>query len=478
MRATAEPVEGNVVRLSIEIDETEVDRVLNDAVKSLSRQLRIPGFRPGKVPRQILEARLGGAGALRAEALRDAMPDFYAQAVVETEVDPIAPPDIDITAGKDAGPVTLDAVVQVRPTVAIPGYEGLEVTVPSITVTDEDLSRQVDRLRENDGELVEVSRPAADGDHATIDIHGTDTSGTEVLGADDFVYEVGGGRVVPELDVQLRGAKVGDVLAFTASPEGADDPVSFRVLVKNVQEKRLPDADDAWAAESSEFATLDELRADIGQRIGRVKIVQAQLALQENAMAALAELVNEDDVPEVLVDEELGERLADLSHRLEDQGISLDAFLTATGRSAEELINEQRADARRAVRVDLALRALADAEELSVSDGDLDAEIVASAERLDADPGTLRARLDRSGRTAAVRSELRKKKAMSWLLDHVAVIDETGEPVSLDDLRVNQADGEEHAETSGDTVVDGTAASDGPDTVTADEDGTTEEETT
>ena len=217
MRATTEPMEGNLVRLSVEVDEPEFDKALADVVRSLSNQVRVPGFRPGKVPRKVLEARMGGANALRAEALREALPDFYAQAVVDTELDPIAQPEIDITSGEDGGVVTFDAVVQVRPLVGIPGYEGLSVTLPGLAVSEEEMQRQIDRLRENDAELETVGRPAIDGDLVTIDLHGNDSDGAEVVGVDDYLYEVGAGTVVPELDVELRGSKAGAILAFDAA---------------------------------------------------------------------------------------------------------------------------------------------------------------------------------------------------------------------------------------------------------------------
>ncbi len=140
---------------------------------------------------------MGGAGALRAEALRESLPDFYARAVVDSEIDPIASPEIDITSGEDSGAISFDAVVQVRPTVSIPGYDGLQVTLPGIIVSDEDVDRQIDRLRENDAELELVSRPAIDGDLVTIDLHGNDGSGAEVVGVDDYLYEVGSARSPP-----------------------------------------------------------------------------------------------------------------------------------------------------------------------------------------------------------------------------------------------------------------------------------------
>ena len=438
MRATAEAVEGSKVRLSVEVDESEVDRALEQTVRKLSREMRVPGFRPGKVPRQVLEARMGGSANLRGEALREALPEFYARAVAETELDPIAPPDIDITAGEESGAVAFDALVQVRPTVAIPGYAGLEITIPSLAVADEQIDAQVDRLRENDGELVEVSRKARDKDNMTINLHAKSAAGEEVVAADDFLYEVGSGTVVPELDDQLRGSKAGDVLAFNAAiPASGDEVLGFSVLVKDVKEKRLPEPTDAWVAENSEFSTLAELRADLAERIKQVRLIEARMAWRENSLGALVELVSDEDVPEVLVDEELRQRVHDLGHRLQDQGLSIDQLLAATGRDAESLLAELRVDGLREVKADLALRALADAEGLEVDDAELEEQIATSAGRLGVEPKVLAADLDRNGRIGEVRSEQRKAKALTWLLDHVGLVDEQGNPASRDELRVN-----------------------------------------
>jgi trigger factor len=442
MRATTEPLEGNLIRLSVEIDEPEFDRALGDVVRTLSRQVRVPGFRPGKVPRKVLEARMGGATALRAEALREALPDFYAQAVVDTEIDPIAQPEIDITSGEDSGAVTFDAVVQVRPSVNIPGYDGLSVTLPGLAVTDDEMQRQLDRLRENDAVLETVDRPAIDGDLVTIDLHGNDATDAEIVGVDDYLYEVGTGTVVPELDAELHGAKAGAILGFdAANPNDPEQSVAFRVLVKDVKVKKLPEVTDEWAAESSEFSTVEELKADIAERMGRVKLMQSQFALRQNAVDAIAALVPDEDVPEVLVDAEVNERLHDLQHRLEAQKMGLAEYFQATGTSPDELLAAVRTDAHAAVKADLALRALADAEELTLSDEDLDAEITTMAERMGSTPAALRAQLDTAGRTGAVRSELRKGKALEWLLDHVALFDEEGHAMSRDDLRVDASEG-------------------------------------
>jgi trigger factor len=447
MRATTESLEGNLVRLSVEIDEPEFDKALGDVVRTLANQIRVPGFRPGKVPRKVLEARMGGAGALRAEALRESLPDFYARAVVDSELDPIASPEIDITAGEDAGPVSFDAVVQVRPIVSIPGYVGLQVTLPGVAVTDEDVDRQVDRLRENDAELEVVNRAAIDGDQVTIDLHGNDDTGAEVVGVDDYLYEVGSGTVVAQLDEQLRGAKAGDIVAFEAPTPGDEEQiVSFRVLVKDVKIKKLPEPTDEWAAESSEFETLAELRADISERIARVKLVQSQMALREKTIEAVADLVTDEDVPEVLVDAEVNERLHDLQHRLEAQKLGFGEYLSATGRTPDDLLAAVRVDAHRAVKADLALRALVEAESLTLSDDELDTEIVTMAERMETTPAELRRQLDTAGRTGAVRSELRKAKALQWLLDNVELFDEEGNPMSRDDLKHDAAKESEESE--------------------------------
>jgi trigger factor len=436
MRATTEPLEGNLVRLSVEIDEPEFDQTLNDVVRELAQQVRVPGFRPGKVPRRVLEARMGGAVALREEALRESLPDFYARAVVDTELDPITQPEIDIKHGKEGGGIVFDAVVQVRPRVSIPGYDGLQVTLPTLGVDDDEIDRQLDRLRENDAELQTVDRPAIDGDVVTIDLHGADPSGAEVVGVDDYSYTVGSGSIVAELDPQLHGSKPGAILAFEApNPSDPEQGVSFRVLVKEVKVKKLPDATDEWTAENSEFETLDELRADISDRISRVKLMTAQLALRQKGVEAIAGLVTDDDVPEVLVDEEVSERIHELQHRLESQHVNLADYLSATGQQPDDLLTAVRADAQEAVKADLALRALVEAEELTVGDEELDAEVASMAERMGTSPATLRTQLDTSGRTGAVRSELRKRKALQWLLDHVDLVDEEGNPMSRDDLR-------------------------------------------
>jgi trigger factor len=210
-----------------------------------------------------------------------------------------------------------------------------------------------------------------------------------------------------------------------------------------VKVKKLPEPTDEWAAESSEFSTVAELRADIEERITRVKLMQAQMALRQKAIEAVSGLVSDENVPEVLVDAEVNERLHDLQHRLEAQKLGLPEYFQATGTSPDELLSAIRTDAQSAVKADLALRALVEAEELVLTDEELDTEVATMAERMGTTATELRRQLDTAGRTGAVRSELRKGKALEWLLDHVDLVDEDGNPMSRDDLRVDASKDDE-----------------------------------
>ena len=447
MKATVEPVEGNKVKLSIEIDGQEFEREVDAAFRRIAGEVRIPGFRPGKAPRKLLEARIGTEVA-RGDALEHALPRYYAEAVTEHEVDVIAPPDIDITAGREDGDVAFDAVVEVRPVLNIGGYESLRVSIDSPEVSDEEVDERIDRLRESFAQLEVVERPARQGDHVTIDVSGSqDDEPMEGLTADDYVYEVGSGAVVPELDEELTGAKVGDVLAFTADhPDPDEEPVQFRILVKDVKEKVLPEPDDAFAAEASEFETVDELRADLTKRLGMMKKVQGQMQMQQKTAEALAELVD-TDVPEALVDTEVQQRLEDLAMRLQAQGIGVEQYLATTGQDQATFIAELRQTAAQGVKVDLALRAVVDAEQIDVSDDDLEVEYASVAERVGQKPAQVRKQLERNGQVSAVRSDLRKRKALEWLIEQVELVDGSGTTIDRASLEVEP-------EPSGDAGAD------------------------
>ncbi len=426
MKAVVEPLEGNKVKLSVEVDEQEFEKAVDAAFQRMARDVRVPGFRPGKVPRRILQARMG-VEAARQQALRESLPEFYAEAVRQADVDPIGPPEIDITSHDD-GPLAFEAVVEVRPQATIAGYQGLRVVLPSPAVTDDEVAQGIDRLREQGGELRPVTRPAKAGDHATIDLE-AERGGEAVPGltVDDYLYEVGAATLVPQLDEQLRGAKVGDILVFE-TPTDEGPPVSFRVLVKDLKEKVLPEVTDEWASEASEFETVEELREDIRKRLSVIKRVQVGMAFQDEALKALSELV-EDEVPDALVTQETERRWRELGHRLESQGTSIEDYARSSGVTLDDLVGRLREDATHAVKADLALRALADAEGLEATEAEIDEEIERAARRLGEPAAEVRRRLEQQDAIPTVRSDVRKAKALEWLVEHVEVVDEEGQPI-------------------------------------------------
>ncbi|MCJ7670540.1 MAG: trigger factor, partial [Acidimicrobiia bacterium] len=398
LTTSVEPLEGNKVRLKIAVPAQEFEKAIDAAFRKLAREVRMPGFRPGKAPRQLLEARLG-TGAAREQALRDALPEYYATAVETEDIDVIAPPEIDITAGEDDGDVEFDAVVEVRPIVEVSGYDSLTVEVASPTVDDEAIDSQIDALRERFADLEDSTNPLTDGDYAQIDIKGSvDDEPVDGLSATDFLYEVGSGSVVEKLDQELRGKKAGDILQFDdAVPGGPDDEpgttVSFRVLVKDAKKKVLPDADDEWASEVSEFDTIDELRNDARTRLEMYAKVQAQLEARDKVLEASSELVA-IEAPEPLVAQEMERRLHDLQHRLEPQGINITQYLQATGQDQEQFIAGLREGCARAVKADLALRAVVAQEGIEATDAEVDAEVARLAERFEEKPAKVRKDLE------------------------------------------------------------------------------------
>jgi trigger factor len=433
--SSVEPLEGNRVRLHVAIPASEFDKAIDAAFRKLASEVKIPGFRPGKAPRKLLEARFGPDLARR-EALQDALPGYYAEAVDAEELDAIAPPEIDITAGEEAGDVEFDAVVEIRPVVMLDGYAGLTVEVPSPAVGDDAVDAQVASLRDRFADLTESAAPLTDGDYAEIDIKGyVHNEEIDGLTATDFLYEVGSELVVAKLDEELRGKRPGDILKFNDTlPERfgdrAGDEVSFQVLVKDAKRKVLPDVDDDWASEVSEFDTVDELRSDIRKRLELVGTFQAQMTARDKVLEAAAELVD-IELPDALVQQEMERRLHDLAHRLEAQGANLAQYLEATGQPQEAFVDTVRQSAIGAVRADLALRAIVAQEEIEVAEDELDAEIAQLAERMEEKPAKVRRDLDRRGLLEAVRSDVARRKALQVLVDRATIVDEAGNPLDL-----------------------------------------------
>ena len=446
MNSTTETLEDNKVKLSVTIEAAEFEPELDAAYKRIASEVRMPGFRPGKVPRKLLEKQMGPAVA-REEALRSALPGYYSQAVIDNEVDVIASPEIEITGGEEEGDISFDAVVEVRPSVSIAGHGGLRIVLPSPDVAESDIDERLDAIRRQHANLEVVDRAAAEDDHVTIDISGTiDGEAVPGLTAEDYDYVVGSGAVVAEIDENVVGASAGDELSFTAPhpDETQDSEIEFAINVKEVQEQVLPEPSDEFAAEASEFETLAELRADLEERLTVTKRNQTRMQLDEKTGEGLAELIT-DELSEALIENEMENRAQDLAMRLQAQGIELDQYLQITGTTPEGFREQLREQAEVSARVDLALRAVADVEAIEVTDDQLDEELRVLATQVDQPLADVKKQLEDGGRLQAIRSDMRIRAAMDWVVERAEIVDEDGNAIDRDLLEEPEHD-HDHAD--------------------------------
>jgi len=456
VKSTLEPLEGNKIKLSVEVEDAEFAKDIDAAFRKLAQEVRLPGFRPGKAPRKILEARIGLAPA-REQALRDGIPQYLAKAVREHEVDLIAAPEIEITGGAEDGVVSFDATCQIRPTVSVPGYGGLRVELPRTDATDQEITDAVDAERRRHGTLTVVERPAAKGDYITMDLE-AHRNGEPVAGlnTEDWLYEVGRGWVAEGFDDQLIGATANDVLTFTATPSGTSEAADFTVKVGNVQELILPETTDEWVAENvPEHASVEAWKEALRTRIASVRLNQARQLLIDRATTALAGLVDEEP-PAAMVDQELQARVENFVRDLQSRGISVDQWLSATGQDTNTLVETFREQAHKAVVVDLALRAVAEAEQVEVDEHDVESEYARIAMRSGMKAKDVRRAYEKNDAVYDLIGQLRKSKALDWLLHHIELVDESGQALdreailghdhSHDDDHDHDHDDHDHAE--------------------------------
>src|SRR5665213_1133461 len=405
MRATTTLLENNRIMLTVEIDDVEMDEAMDTAAKTLSKQVSVKGFRKGKVPKNVLIANIGGTSVLRSEAIRESLPDFYARAVADSLIDPIGQPDINLTA---------------------------------------------------------VERPIVTGDLVTMDVHvqQTDTD-AEALDMTDFMYTVGTGSIAEGIDELIIGLNAGEDLKMNA-PVGEGVVATYELKLKQVQERVLPELTDEWVSENSEWTSAEEMREAILVQMRRRKIVEAQMSQRDAALIALSELVAEEAAPEVLINAETNERLHDLGERLGAQKLTLEMFLQVTNQTPEDLLATLRQDAVRAVRVDLAMRALVAAEHLDASPEEIDEELERTAEAMGTTADVLRDNLRDSGRAVSFTAEVSKMKASKWLSENVVYVDPEGVEIDSAMLRADQSvdDAENDSESleSDDGTAEETAA--------------------
>jgi trigger factor len=430
MQAEREDLDTHRVKLRVEAAPEEIQPILDLAYRHLAEQVNIPGFRKGKVPRRIIDSQVGREAVLR-ELLDHALPTFYVRALREHDLAPIDDPEFDDLEVEDpeGTGIRFSAIVEVRPRLDLQeaDYRGLRIERPTAAVSDAEVDEQLDTLRDRFAELDSVGRPARRGDYVVIDLRSYvhDQEVPEVSGQ-DILYEVGSESYVPELDTELDGARRGDILKLNAKlPEAfgerGGEEVSISVIVKEVKAKRLPELDDDFAKTASEFDTLDELREDVRKRLGQLKEAQADAAIRDEALRALTEKVADVDLPERLVDRETESRVASARQRAEQQGVTLEDVLRASNVEELQFRADARAHATRAIRADLALEGVARAEEIQVTDEDLDKVVDALATQVGQSAKDVRKQLESSGQMNAVAGDIIRDKALELVVRHADV---------------------------------------------------------
>lgn len=443
MKSSVESLEGNKVKLYVEIDEAEFDNDIDRAFRTIAREVKLPGFRNGKVPRRVLEARIG-LGPAREQALRDAIPAYLGRAVREHDVDLVATPEVNITGGAEEGLVEFEAACEVRPVITVPGYGGLRIELDSPVPSDDEIAEAEAAELRRAGVLKSVDRPAATGDFLTLDIAGTrDGDDVPGLNTEDWSYELGQGWIADDFDDRLVGASAGDVLEFTTPPKGTSDDVDFRVSITAVQELIVPEATDEWVAENTgEFETVEEWRASIVDRLSERKLGGVRQQVMGKLTEALVALVDAE-APESMVQAEMRQQVQNLFRQLQMQGIDAGAWFSATGQSVDQLMENGRPQAEQSVKADLALRAIALAEGLDATEDDVEFEFARMALQFGQKEREIRRAYEQNDAVPDLMAQIRKSKAMDWLLHHVEMVDPEGTVIDRD-LVLGHDDHDDH----------------------------------
>ncbi|SDG69385.1 trigger factor [Pseudonocardia oroxyli] len=456
MKSTVEHIGPTRVKLTVEVPFDELKPEFDRAYKRIAQQVNIPGFRKGKAPARILDARLG-RGVVLDEVLNAAVPAKYSEAVSAAEdVKPIGQPNIEVTELADGDKVAFTAEVDVRPEITLPELDGITVTVDDVEVTDEQVTEQLDQLRARFGTLTGVDRPAAADDFVQIDLSAT-VDGEEVEEAQTtgFSYQVGQGGLIEGIDEAITGLSAGEEATFTSklvAGEYADKDAEVTVKVTAVKERQLPEADDEFAQLASEFDTLEELTADLTERLGRVRRMEQVTQARDKVLDEIVEAV-EVPLPESIVEAEIESRHHDAVHAFDHSDEKFNEYLESQGKTREEFDTETKEEAEKSVKTRLVLDALADAEEVSVGDQELTERIVYQAQQYGMAPEEFVQRIQQAGQLGSIYQDVRRSKALIVAVRAATVTDEAGEPVDLSDL-LGEDDSAETPEDG--AVVEGT----------------------
>jgi trigger factor len=442
VKSTVENLSPTRVRLAVEVPFAEIEDSVTAAYKKIGSQLRVPGFRPGKVPTRIIDQRIG-RGAVLQEAVNDALPRVYTEAAREHELRPLGQPDIDITNLEDGSSLSFTAEVDVRPEISLPDLDGVEVTVDDTEVTDADIDEQLQALRDRFGTLTGVERPVQAGDYVSIDLAASvDGEPVEDGTSNGLSYEVGRDDLIPGLDAALTGLSAGESAVFQTTlqqGEHAESEASITVSVNSVKEKQLPDLDDEFAQLASEFDTIDELRADLRTRLGRAKALEQGSQARDRVLEKLLDLV-EFPVPQSAVEAEVESREHDVVHSLGHDDALFDRYLQMQGQTREEFTADLREGAEKSVRAQFILDAVADSTDVQVGDAELTEYIVRQAARYQMPPQEFANQVVQGGSLPALVGDVRRGKALAQVLEAAVVTDASGNPVDLSALAEPEPD--------------------------------------
>lgn len=428
MKSTVEKLSPTRVRINVEVPFAELEPDIDKAFKALAQQIRLPGFRPGKAPRKLLEARVG-RGAVLEQVVNDALPTRYSQAVTSESLQPIGQPEIEVTKLEDNEELVFTAEVDVRPEIDLPDLSALKITVDPVSVTDEDIEAEIEALQKRFGTLTGVDRPAENGDFVSIDLSAT-VDGKDVPEAktEGLSHELGSGQLIEGLDEAIIGLSVDESKTFTTTlvaGEHAGQEAEVTVTVKSIKVRELPELDDDFAQLASEFDTIDELRADLREKVTRVKTVQQAEAIRDKAIEVLLEQT-EVPLPEAVVQAQVDDTLHNAIHGLDHDEDRFAESLKEQGSSREEFDADNRANAEKAIKTQLLMDAIADKLEIQVGQNDLSERLVLMSRQYGLEPQQLLQMLQQNNQLPAMFADVRRGLTVAAVVFGATVTDTEG----------------------------------------------------
>lgn len=436
MKSTVEQLNPTRVKVTVEVPFAELEPDFDKAYKALAGQVSIPGFRKGKAPSKLLEARIGRPAVLE-QVINDMIPSRYSAAVEEHDLKVLAQPEIEVTKLEDNDVVEFTAEVDVRPEITLPKYEDLEVTVEAPETDDAAVDAELDNLRARFGTLKGVERGATKGDFLSVDLAATvDGEAVEEASTEGLSYELGSGTLVEGLDDAAEGLKAGESKEFTSSLVAGDHAgkeAVITVTVQSVKERELPEADDEFAQMASEFDTLEELRADLVEKVAQQAKAGLAGEIRDKVLEALIE-ATDVPTPEAVVDAEAHAQMHQLIDQFGGDTSILDQALAAEGTDRESFEAETREGAARAIRSQLLLDAVAEESSTEVSQAELTQHIMFQAQRYGMDPNQFVQQIQQAGQLGSLFADVRRSKALADVIEKVSVKDTDGNVVDTSEF--------------------------------------------